>query len=75
MLGQLPAAAQLPLFSILALRVGVLAAMLGCFLGFIDVYDRQYRAAAYLLVTNVALGIGIPILLALGSLGMISMYN
>ncbi len=75
MLRHLPAAAQLSLFSVIALRVGLGSALLGCFLGFIDVYDRQYRAGVYLLVANAALGIGIPGLIALGSWRIISIFN
>ena len=75
MMNALPALAQLPLFSLIALRVGVVSAALGIFLGLIDAYDRQYRAAVYLLIANVVLGIGIPVLLTLGAFGIVSIFN
>ena len=75
MLRQFPTATQLSLFSILALRVGACSAALGCLLGFIDVYDRQYRAGVYLLIANVALGIIIPSLVAFGSWRILSILN
>lgn len=75
MMNALPSLAQLPLFSLIALRVGVVSAVLGIFLGLIDAYDRQYRAAVYLLIANIVLGIGIPILLTLGAFGIISIFN
>ena len=75
MLNILPALAQLPLVSLIAIRVGVLSAVIGFILGLLDVYDKQYRAAVYLLIANVVLGVGIPILLTLGAFGIISIYN
>ena len=75
MLNILPALAQLPLVSLIALRVGVLSAVIGFILGLLDVYDKQYRAAVYLLIANVVLGVGIPLLLTLGAFGIISIYN
>ena len=71
----LPALAQLPLVSLIAIRVGVLSAVIGFILGLLDVYDKQYRAAVYLLIANVVLGVGIPLLLTLGAFGIISIYN
>lgn len=75
MLNILPALAQLPLVSLIAIRVGVLSAVIGFILGLLDVYDKQYRAAVYLLIANVVLGVGIPLLLTLGAFGIISIYN
>ncbi len=75
MLNILPALAQLPLVSLIAIRVGVLSAVIGFILGLLDVYDKQFRAAVYLLIANVVLGVGIPILLTLGAFGIISIYN
>ena len=75
MLNILPALAQLPLVSLIAIRVGVLSAVIGFILGLLDVYDKQYRTAVYLLIANVVLGVGIPILLTLGAFGIISIYN
>lgn len=75
MLNVLPALAQLPLVSLIAIRVGVLSAVIGFILGLLDVYDKQFRAAVYLMIANVVLGIGIPILLTLGAFSIISIYN
>lgn len=75
MLNILPALAQLPLVSLIAIRVGVVSAVIGFILGLLDVYDKQYRAAVYLLIANVVLGVGIPLLLTLGAFGIISIYN
>lgn len=75
MLNVLPALAQLPLVSLIAIRVGVVSAVIGFILGLLDVYDKQFRAAVYLLIANVVLGVGIPILLTLGAFGIISIYN
>ena len=75
MLNILPALAQLPLVSLIAIRVGVLSAVIGFILGLLDFYDKQYRAAVYLLIANVVLGVGIPLLLTLGAFGIISIYN
>lgn len=75
MLNILPALAQLPLVSLIAIRVGVLSAVIGFILGLLDVYDKQYRAAVYLLIANVVLGVGIPLLLTLGAFSIISIYN
>ena len=75
MLNILPALAQLPLVSLIAIRVGVVSAVIGFILGLLDVYDKQFRAAVYLLIANVVLGVGIPILLTLGAFGIISIYN
>ena len=75
MLNILPALAQLPLVSLIAIRVGALSAVIGFILGLLDVYDKQYRAAVYLLIANVVLGVGIPLLLTLGAFGIISIYN
>lgn len=75
MLNILPALAQLPLVSLIAIRVGVLSAVIGFILGLLDVYDKQYRAAVYLLIANVVLGVGIPLLLTLGAFRIISIYN
>lgn len=75
MLNILPALAQLPLVSLIAIRVGVLSAVIGFILGLLDVYDKQYRAAVYLLIANVVFGVGIPLLLTLGAFGIISIYN
>lgn len=75
MLNVLPALAQLPLVSLIAIRVGVVSAVIGFILGLLDVYDKQFRAAVYLLIANVVLGGGIPILLTLGAFGIISIYN
>ena len=75
MLNVLPALAQLPLVSLIAIRVGVVSAVIGFILGLLDVYDKQFRAAVYLLIANVVLGVGIPLLLTLGAFGIISIYN
>lgn len=75
MLNILPALAQLPLVSLIAIRIGVFSAVIGFILGLLDVYDKQFRAAVYLLIANVVLGVGIPILLTLGAFGIISIYN